>query len=179
LCKQTEEVLIVVESDRFEIDGRLEYCSVEQPIVSLSAFLPDAEITWEPQVVTGNYYETNEEKRVSAYAESSFGCKYSASVELVDNCESRIFAPNTFTPNNDGHNEEFTPSLSFAADAVFKIFNRWGQEIFSSKKTENLAWNGVCEGEPCVIGVYVWEVTYTPMSQNEKMVERGVVNLIR
>ncbi|MBK8955869.1 MAG: gliding motility-associated C-terminal domain-containing protein [Saprospiraceae bacterium] len=50
--------------------------------------------------------------------------------------------PNTFTPNNDGHNDLFKPyAYRFVDQIDFKVFNRWGNLIFETKNPEIL-WNG-------------------------------------
>jgi len=43
-----------------------------------------------------------------------------------------IHIPNTFTPNNDGHNDVWKViyDLSCWEDVEFKIFNRWGNQIY-------------------------------------------------
>ncbi|MFN8206893.1 MAG: gliding motility-associated C-terminal domain-containing protein [Bacteroidales bacterium] len=68
--------------------------------------------------------------------------------------------PNTFTPNNDGDNEEWVisygqknpgdvspppPGLAYP-DLVVQVFNRWGQKVFESEKGYPKPWNGTRNG---------------------------------
>ncbi len=62
-------------------------------------------------------------------------CTYtdSVSVTYASECEMQIELPNVITPNNDGNNESFwfTASSEYIYKFEFRIFNRWGKEIFS------------------------------------------------
>ncbi|MBL8000542.1 MAG: gliding motility-associated C-terminal domain-containing protein [Flavobacteriales bacterium] len=59
-----------------------------------------------------------------------------------------IFVPNVFSPNGDGLNDrlEFT-GLEYYPNAELSVFNRWGNEIYSSANYKN-TWqaNGVSDG---------------------------------
>lgn len=59
----------------------------------------------------------------------------------VNNCPVYIL-PNTFTPNNDGANDLFTPRENrFVSQIDLKIFNTWGNLIFETQDPE-INWNG-------------------------------------
>jgi len=50
--------------------------------------------------------------------------------------------PNTFTPNQDGHNDVFKPfPYRFVNSIDLKIFNRWGNLVFNTKDPDIL-WDG-------------------------------------
>ena len=57
--------------------------------------------------------------------------------------EHLIFAPNAFTPNNDGLNDTFKPTIGFANYNTYtlQIFNRFGHEIFKTNDI-NEGWDG-------------------------------------
>jgi hypothetical protein len=57
-------------------------------------------------------------------------------------CLKGFFAPNAFTPNNDGKNDSFRP-LIFGPLIKYElsIFNRWGQLVFRTTDYSK-AWNG-------------------------------------
>lgn len=60
----------------------------------------------------------------------------------VDNCP-LYELPNTFTPNNDGSNDIFIPTINKFIDEVdFKVFNRWGNLVFETSEP-NLNWTGL------------------------------------
>jgi len=68
-----------------------------------------------------------------------------------------IFLPNAFTPNSDGENDELCVRSNFISTMDLHIYNRWGQEVFSSKNQAN-CWDGTFNGtllSPDVFGYYM------------------------
>ena len=65
-----------------------------------------------------------------------------SAVVRTDNCPFYEL-PNVFTPNNDGANDFYKPCLPyrFIAEVDFKVFNRWGQQVFQTKNPE-IMWDG-------------------------------------
>jgi gliding motility-associated-like protein len=86
-------------------------------------------------------------------------CAVSDTINLVwGDCT--FFIPNAFTPNNDGANDYFgiLNSTSFQ-DFLLKIYNRYGQVIFTTKNIAN-KWDGTYKGKPVPAGTYTWSVVY-------------------
>ncbi|MBD0257876.1 MAG: gliding motility-associated C-terminal domain-containing protein [Cytophagales bacterium] len=88
---------------------------------------------------------------------------------------------NVFTPNGDGHNDQFLfRPVSNVARFTFKVCNRWGAVLF---ETTSLAegWDGTHHGAACPAGVYFWYTEFTCIEDNQlfdnKM--KGYVTLIR
>ncbi len=79
------------------------------------------------------------------------GCESEASVTIivneVDNCAlGSLFIPTAFSPNGDGLNDEFFIRLEGSYDEFnFKIFNRWGEEVFYSEDLSK-GWDGKYKG---------------------------------
>lgn len=95
-------------------------------------------------------------------------------IVINEYCNCKVYLPNTFTPNEDGINDTFFPIGNFQMKE-FKIFNRFGQEIF--KTESDLGWDGKYENNKVPIGVYSYLLTY--LNCNNKIVsERGVVRNI-
>jgi gliding motility-associated-like protein len=89
-----------------------------------------------------------------------------------------IYVPNAFTPNNDGLNDLFKPiiGIRFTLDD-FRIFNRWGQRVFSTRQ-KDYGWNGKTGGTEQPAGMYVWYLM--AKDRNGKQVKlKGTVVLIR
>jgi gliding motility-associated-like protein len=100
--------------------------------------------------------------------------------EIVIDDEFFIFAPNAFTPNNDGFNDEFSIVLrSFDVEQFeLTIFNRWGQQVFySDSQTE--AWDGRHQSTPVEMGVYVWKIQVFSVADNEMKQFLGHVSVVR
>lgn len=64
-----------------------------------------------------------------------------------DVIEPEFFIPNGFSPNGDGFNDTWDiPYLNQYPDSKVKVFNRWGQELYSSNGNSN-PWNGTFNGK--------------------------------
>ncbi len=75
---------------------------------------------------------------------------------IVDAAKRRI--PDAFSPNGDGLNDEFKIYFGNLQCAVesFKIFNRWGQQVFEHYAGDELSWDGKLNGQLCETGIYVY-----------------------
>jgi gliding motility-associated-like protein len=86
--------------------------------------------------------------------------------------------PNAFSPNGDGNNDLFKIlSAGYKKLKTFKIFNRWGEQLFSTTDFKN-GWDGNQGGKPCEIGTYFWVVTAVDLEDKEKLI-KGDLILIR
>jgi gliding motility-associated-like protein len=82
------------------------------------------------------------------------GCVYRDSVRVVVNYLNTLLVPTGFTPNGDGRNDVFKiVNVSFQRLMEFRVFNRWGQEVFSTTDI-NSGWDGTWRGEPQEVGNY-------------------------
>ena len=93
--------------------------------------------------------------------------------------EFAIYFPNTFTPNDDGVNEQFKPLAVGVAEFKMLIFDRWGLVIYSTSELEK-GWNGnmAGTGKECQMDTYVYMAIAT--GENGKKKEFiGHVNLVR
>jgi gliding motility-associated-like protein len=98
---------------------------------------------------------------------------------VVEECESSMYIPNSFTPNNDGINDIWlVDGVNILINEIF-ITNRWGHRIFHSHE-QTKPWLGDVEGGPfyAPADAYIFTVRYTDKSGND-LEERGVVLLIR
>lgn len=64
--------------------------------------------------------------------------------------------PNAFTPNNDGRNDQLVIRVfGHVRLNYFKVFNRYGQEVFSTTEM-NDRWDGTVNGKEAQTGTYIW-----------------------
>jgi gliding motility-associated-like protein len=100
----------------------------------------------------------------------------SNSVCLLQNAAVQF--PNAFAPN--GHNRVFKPVLVFGRslqDYQLEIFDRYGQQIFSSSDIF-IGWDGRHKEQAAPQGVYVYRVQYKqPDGQQQQ--QQGTVMLLR
>ncbi|MBR3915576.1 MAG: gliding motility-associated C-terminal domain-containing protein [Bacteroidaceae bacterium] len=73
--------------------------------------------------------------------------------------ESKIEAPNAFSPNGDGINDYYNVfNVKSIVEFSATIFNRWGQKIYSwgidEIDCETCGWDGTYKGNPVKDGVY-------------------------
>lgn len=88
-----------------------------------------------------------------------------------------IFVPNVFTPNGDGKNDILKVYGNYIRSVDFRIFNQWGQLIFSSTDAM-MGWDGKYKGQLQPVGVYTY--TLKLVRQDGTTVSKtGAVNLIQ
>lgn len=85
---------------------------------------------------------------------------------------------NSFTPNDDGINDVWEiEGLEFYPYTAVKVFNKWGNLVFSTEHYPSNPWNGRSEGnKPLPVGTYYYMITF---GDNEKDTKTGTVTLIR
>jgi gliding motility-associated-like protein len=67
----------------------------------------------------------------------------------------KVFVPNAFTPNSNRLNETFQPEGIFIASYSLKIFNIWGEMLFSEQGCSP-KWDGNYMGKQSPQGVYAY-----------------------
>ena len=91
------------------------------------------------------------------------------------------YIPNAFTPDGDTYNETFQPVFTSGFDPYdFKllIFNRWGEVVWESNDA-SVGWDGTYNGKLVQNGTYVWKVEFKTLSNDERIMRTGHVNVIR
>jgi len=108
------------------------------------------------------------------------GCLDTAYQEVIIDPDLLIYVPNVFTPDGDGTNDGFRPSLDGFAVREYNltIWDRWGELIFQTKD-ENEAWDGTMGSQPVQDGVYVWQVELRAQSFVGRRKLRGHVTVLR
>lgn len=104
---------------------------------------------------TTDVLKVSREGTYSLMSENEYGCKTKDEIEVHKHCYMDI--PNSFTPNGDGINDYFFPRQLPASGITsfsMSIFNRWGNIIFETQKTESMGWDGRFNGTEQPIGVY-------------------------
>ncbi len=91
-----------------------------------------------------------------------FGCTASDSVvvRLLSICDG-VFIPSAFSPNGDGINDVLTPIIvSNLTLMEFSIYNRWGQQVFTTNHPK-VGWTGNrINNASFDIGTYVYIIKY-------------------
>jgi len=107
------------------------------------------------------------------------GCPQIDSVK-IDVILQDVFVPNAFSPNGDGLNDIFrVVARKLINVQEFRIFNRWGQEVFSTNNI-NQGWDGTFKGELQDAGTYYYmmRVSY-PTRDGRTDFLKGNIHLLR
>jgi len=87
-----------------------------------------------------------------------------------------LYVPNTFTPDGNRFNNTFKVSAIGVVDFDIKIFNRWGELLYSSNDV-NFEWDGMYKGSLVTNGTYVWKIYYRSINDDEDMIN-GHINVL-
>jgi len=107
------------------------------------------------------------------------GCVVNDSIDIIVSPESYIEMANAFSPGSGTSiNDEYKIILKGQATLnTFKIFNRWGELVFSTTDI-NKGWNGQYKNKPQPMGSYIYVVeAVTPTGK--RFNKQGNVTLIR
>jgi gliding motility-associated-like protein len=104
---------------------------------------------------------------ITLVASDAGGCLDSATTCIYVQSEFSLFYPNTFTPNLDEINPVFHIYGQGIKTLDVKIYDRWGEEIFTISSLAQ-GWNGNrLNGVVCPQGVYVCKIFATDFGNNE------------
>ena len=109
---------------------------------------------------------------------NEFGCLDTAYQKVVVN-DHLFFAPNAFTPDGDGINDEFLPIVTGAHVYELRVYDRWGEAIFDTSDPK-VGWNGKVKGSDrdAPIETYVYKAIVVDVGENERQY-LGHVTIVR
>jgi len=106
-------------------------------------------------------------------------CEYPSQPDPCDDIE--VFAPNTFTPNNDGLNDAWyvVTDKECWREWHVQIFNRWGSLVWESFNPDDV-WTGSNNGSNYFVadGVYVYTITGNKWN-TEAVTTSGHITILR
>jgi len=128
--------------------------------------------------------------KVSVTVSNSKSCTYTDSI-MVTVSESQIVAPNVFTPNGDGFNDEFRVAYKSITSFHCWIYNRWGRLVYEWTDPMK-GWDGNIGGKKAAPGAYFYIIKalgsdYDPNSKADSKTKlrvgeyklKGDINLLR
>jgi gliding motility-associated-like protein len=109
----------------------------------------------------------------------SDGCKGLDTIKVSSTaCADFVYIPTAFTPNGDGRNDVFKPTVSGRITKYkFSVYNRYGQQVYYSTDP-GTGWNGKIKGMPQNLGSFVWVCSYQFVNK-DPILKRGSVLLLR
>lgn len=120
----------------------------------------------------GTYY-------VTLTTNNDYGCNGTVTDSVIIEPEFTIWIPSAFTPNGDGKNDYFTAKGIGIAQFSMMIFDRWGNQIFTTNDISR-GWDGRANGGNSIAleDVYVYKIQVTDIF-NEQHAYIGSVTLIK
>ncbi|MEQ1676151.1 MAG: choice-of-anchor L domain-containing protein [Chitinophagaceae bacterium] len=105
------------------------------------------------------------------------GCEGKDEVHIKVYKGPEIYVPTGFTPDNNGLNDILRPvSVGIREFRYFRVFNRWGELVFSTKDIRR-GWDGQVDGIAQVTGTYIWMAEGIDYNGNT-VARKGVVTII-
>ena len=97
-------------------------------------------------------YTTNGIYQITLTVYNSFGCSRKVTKTIVVGTGATMMLPTIFTPNNDGMNDMFRPSLMGVKNVAMYIYDNWGNLVYEfssevSLLTADWGWNGIEKGK--------------------------------
>ncbi|MCP4456606.1 MAG: PKD domain-containing protein [Cytophagales bacterium] len=178
--------ITLITDDDLLLDDNATFCSLDTatPGIDLNPgifntyewrLIPDAAIISTSQILTVTQRGTYE---VTLY--NGFTCTTDR-VSVRDDCSPTIFAPNSFTPNEDGLNDAFAviPNPMVTSFSIV-ISNRWGEPVFKGVEQE-FQWDGRLEGSLLPPGTYTYVMKFESTIDSSAGIQEqyGAVILIR
>lgn len=103
-------------------------------------------------------------------------CSQSFDFEILTNGIECLDVPNTITPNGDNYNDTWIlENIELYSNAVVKIFNKWGNEIYSSTGAYT-PWDGTDNGNPLPSEVYYYIIKLNNPEDNQYT---GTITIVR
>ncbi len=99
------------------------------------------------------------------------------SISQVVTISDIYIVPNVFTPNGDGVNDTFTPTVNGVEVFSIEIFSRWGNLVFKREGSNQIIWDGsMPDGSKVKPGTYFYIITAQD-SQKSYDPETGFVTI--
>lgn len=136
--------------------------------------------TYNSEHVTHGYPADTGTYSIYLWIETDKGCSDSIIHTIRINSDFTVYIPNSFTPNRDGVNDNFTVEGKGIVDAQMLIFDRWGALLAEYKNLEPMkkGWDGKHNGVNVKQDVYVYLIKVRNF-KGEWFEFRGHVNLLR
>lgn len=126
-----------------------------------------------PQGVVGTYY-------LNLTVTTAQGCSDSISLPLEIIPDIVFYVPNTFTPDDDEHNQTWKFYVEGIDQMGFhlSVYNRWGEIVWETYDTAG-EWDGMYGGNLVQPGVYTWTAWYKERDSDGKKIKQGFLNVLR
>ena len=162
------------------LPARIEACfDANTPYVLGEEYTSNYRYQWLPNSETSNSITISKSGIYQLKIINSSGCSAEKKVDIIQKCVSKIYAANIFTPNADGSNDVFWIVAKDVTDYQLKIYNRWGEIVFTSI-VDSEVWDGTYRSEKAPEGTYTYQLNYKNTKQPlEVLTYSGTIELVR
>ena len=93
-------------------------------------------------------------------------------------CNCYLYAPDIFSPDNNGINESWKPSsCTYYKSYLLQVYDRWGERVFTTNNL-NEGWDGKFRGQDAMEGMYIYLIKLVDV-HNSNNYKSGRFYLIR
>lgn len=143
----------------------------------------DDQTTSTEQNPNHNYIDITDNLLVTLTTSTSLGCSDDYQLTIPVITEPIYYIPNTFTPDEDEHNQTWQAIFTTGFDPQafhLAVFNRWGEVIWETHDPSQ-AWDGTFgpDGTKVPAGIYIWKLQFEPKENDYRKIVSGHLNLIR
>jgi gliding motility-associated-like protein len=129
-----------------------------------------------------NYNNTTQGYFITLAVTTPAGCTDSLTQFIGYEEQLVYYVPNTFTPDQDEHNQTWKPIFTSGFDPFnyhLVIYNRWGELIWESFN-HSIGWDGTYNKIiPVQAGTYTWVIDFHLKNNDDKQSLTGTVNVLR
>ena len=146
--------------------------------LELDAGNPGMSYNWMPDGETSQKIQATKQQVYSVTVTNKDGCQSGDDFEIGSGCISYYHVPTGFSPNGDGLNDLFKPTLVNYQDYTMSIFNRWGEELYRTEDV-NQGWDGTYNGEVVSNGVYLYSIRFITTEDGAYQTVKGLIHVVR
>ena len=129
---------------------------------------------------TSFIYNKNEDLNIKLIVSDRFNCTDTIVKTIKVLIKPYFQIPNAFTPNGDGNNDYF--QIIYNPDAFkyvsYEIYNRWGDQLFTTVMPGGKWWDGFFENSHCQDGVYFY-IAHGEALDGTLFNSKGTLTLLR
>jgi len=203
-CGQVASDTRVIEEEEFDPQGNItpnvvDFCETGEVILTAS-MSGGADVVFNPNPEQTFEWSTGEsgmrinitnpgEYSVTITDECGFFVEITEDIDFDTDCGAMIEFAKVFFPSGSGSDPADAADRVFGpipndtmnvldriSDIDFKIFNRWGEEVYSSDTFS--AWDGNTGGDPAPTEVYIWYFAYSLSGEPQETL-KGDITLVR
>jgi gliding motility-associated-like protein len=153
-------------------------CYLDSPLI-FNAAPPSYQYYWKGSTTADSIYFTQDTQHIQLLVIDSHQCEKTYFVQPDYSCFKPVWIPNVFTPDGRGpnENERFAASCASCQTTYMRIYNRWGEMIYSGIEP----WDGTYQGMLVPNGVYAYVIGVEISFGTQKSLQhfKGSVQVLR